>query len=362
MSTLRFAIVGCGGITHQNHLPGLAMCKDVKVTALCDNNRELLEKTARETGVTTTSTDYNDVIGRDDVDAVIVATPTLSHAPAALAAVEAGKHVLCEKPIAMNGNEALEMLRAAERAEVRHMTAFTYRFVPAMRYLEHLVRSGAIGTPYHFRNCRLQDWGDRNLGWRQKARFAGTGELGDMLSHRIDFAHWLIGRFSRLVARLKRLVETRGGEPNDLDDWCSVLADFESGATAVMESSKVASGHNESWCSQDYVEINGSEASIVFFTERWNELKIGKAGAEGFETVTIPREFWTWPGSPRDPSEGNPLITFRYDQMFEFVDAIRNGRTALPSFLDGARVVQVMDAAVESDREKRWVEIAPLNV
>ena len=151
-----------------------------------------------------TSTRYEEIVRRDDVHAVIIATPNFTHAPIALAAIAHGKHVLCEKPLALNAADARAMAEAADRAGVRHMTAFTYRFVPAMRYLRHLVQRGDLGQPYHYRSCRLQDWGTRNLGWRQVKKLAGTGELGDMLSHRIDFAHLLVGPMQRLVANLKQ--------------------------------------------------------------------------------------------------------------------------------------------------------------
>src|SRR5207247_8068246 len=116
------------------------------------------------TGVTVTSTKYEEVVRRDDVHAVIIATPNFLHPPIALAAIAAGKHVLCEKPLALNYAGAKAMADAAERAGVRHMTAFTYRFVPAMRYLSDLMKRGDLGQPFHYRSCRLQDWDARNLG------------------------------------------------------------------------------------------------------------------------------------------------------------------------------------------------------
>ena len=357
MQQIGVAIVGCGGVTLQNHLPGIAMCPDAKVVALCDSDPACLERSARETGVRATTSQYEEVIARDDVNAVIIATPNITHARIAQAAIAAGKHVMCEKPIAMDYPEALAIYRAAEAKNVRHMTAFTYRFVPAMRYLAHLVKTGALGQPFHFRSCRLQDWGRRSLGWRQVKKLAGTGELGDMLSHRIDFSQMLFGRIDRLVANLKRFFDDRSGQPSDLDDWAAILAEFANGATGVLESSKVATGRNESWRSQDYVELNGSEATFVFFTERWNELQVGKPGGMGLEKVTIPKEFWSVPNSPRDPAKGDPLVTFRYDQAFEFIDAIRNQRPCSPSFLDGARAQLIMDAAVESAAERRWVQL-----
>ena len=358
MSTLNFAIVGTGGITLQNHLPGLAMCGDVKVTALCDTNSATLESARQQTGVSVCSTNYEDIVKRDDVHAVIIATPNFTHAPIALAAIAAGKHVLCEKPIAMNYPEARGMAEAADRAGVRHMTAFTYRFVPAMRYLGHLIARGDLGQPYHFRSCRLQDWGTRPLGWRMVKKLAGTGELGDMLSHRINFAQYLIGPMKRLVANVKNLTPLRGGLPNDTEDWVAILADFQNGATGVLESSKLASGRNESWRSLDYVELNGSEGTFEFTTGKWNELIFGKVGGPGLAPLAVPREFWTWPGSPRDPGAGDPLVTFRYDQAFEFVDAIRSQRPCVPSFHEGADVVRVMDAALESATRGAWVDVA----
>jgi predicted dehydrogenase len=355
--TIGVAIVGCGGITVQNHLPGLQLCPGANAVALCDADAASLERLARETGITTTSTRYEEIVGRDDVDAVIIATPNIFHKPIALAAIAHGKHVLCEKPLAMSYEDAREMAEAADAADVRHMTAFTYRFVPAMRYLGHLIERGDLGQVYHYRSCRLQDWGTRDLGWRQVKALAGTGELGDMLSHRIDFALRLVGPMRRLVAQTKVLVHTRHGAASDLDDWAAMIAEFQSGATGVLESSKLALGRNEGGRSLDYVELNGSEGTVEFTTGKWNELQHGKPGGPGLAPLAVPREFWVWPGSPRDPAAGDPLITFRYDQAFEFIDAIRHHRPCTPSFHDGARVQAVLDGAVRSAQTQAWVNL-----
>ncbi|MGC8991284.1 MAG: Gfo/Idh/MocA family protein, partial [Verrucomicrobiia bacterium] len=312
MSTVRIAIIGCGSISLQNHVPGIRLCPEAKLAALCDSDPRALDRARQQTGVAVCEIDYAEIVRRDDVDAVIIATPNHMHARIALAAVANGKHVLCEKPLALTGVEALAMAEAAEKAGVRHMTAFTYRFVPAMRYLRHLVRRGDLGEPYHYRSCRLQDWGKRNLGWRQIKSMAGTGELGDMLSHRIDFAHMLVGPFAMVVGAMKRLVPMRGEVANELEDWVAVLGEFKNGATGVLESSKVASGRNESWRSLDYVEINGSERSFVFMTGSWDRLQVGKAGGPGLEEIPVPEEYWRWPGSTRDPRAHDPLVAFRY--------------------------------------------------
>jgi predicted dehydrogenase len=362
MATLGVAIVGCGGIALQNHLPGFALCPDTKVVALCDANPATLEKAARQTGITATSTDFRDVVTRDDVHAVVIATPNVFHAPIATAAAAAGKHLLSEKPIAMSYAEARGMLDAANQANVRHMTAFTYRFVPAMRYMHHLVTRGDVGRAYHFRASRFQDWADRDLGWRQEKKMAGTGEIGDMLSHRIDYGHLLIGPIARLVARTRRFVDDRKGHPSDLEDWVSVIADFDgpAGTTGVLESTKLASGRGEGLYGQDVCEVNGSDGTIAYTTQKPLELRIGKLGATDLQTVKVPKDFLVYPGSPRDPADGDPVKTFRYDQNCEFIAAIREGRPCKPSFADGARAQGVMDAIVQSDAKGCWVEVPKL--
>jgi predicted dehydrogenase len=357
MKKIGVGIIGCGGITLQNHLPGLALCPGVSVTALCDSDAGTLERAKQTVSGAKTFTDYRELVTHKDVDAVIIATPNFVHAPIAMAAISAGKHVLCEKPIGMNFGEALMMYKAAQQAGVRHMTAFTYRFVPAMRYMRHLIQSGAIGTPWHFRSCRLQDWGTRSVGWRQVANMAGSGELGDMLSHRIDYAHTLVGPMSRIVAHTQRIHKVRDGQANDLEDWVVIVADFTGGAVGVLESSKMATGRGEGAKSQDYVEVNGSDGTLVFQLEQPTFLQIAKKGESKLEVVSVPAEFLKVKGSPRDPNAGDAVITFRYDQNFEFIDAIRSNRPCSPSFYDGALAQGVIDAALTSAKERRWIDV-----
>jgi len=359
--TIGVAIIGCGGIALANHVPGLALCSEARLVALCDSDPATQQKAAQSTGVKNLYADYHELLKRDDVHAVIIATPNFVHAPMVLAAVAAGKHVLCEKPLAMNFSEALEMYQAAEKAKVRHMTAFTYRFVPAMHYFFHLVKSGQLGTPFHFRAQRFQDWAARNLGWRQIKKLAATGELGDMLSHRIDYGHFLIGPITRIAGRLKKFIDIRGSAPSELDDWVAMLGDFQSGATGVWESTKLATGRGEGGRSLDYCEVNGSEASAMYYLNRPLEIQIGRAGSAGLETIPVPKEFLKWPGSPRDPQIGDPVVTFRYDQDVEFIHAIRDQRPCEPSFLDGARVQAVMEAVLESDEKGKWVDVPAID-
>jgi predicted dehydrogenase len=302
------------------------------------------------------------MLARGDVDAVIVATPNVAHEAVVLDAIAAKKHVLCEKPLALNFGSALRMLEAAEAAGVRHMTAFTYRFVPAMRYMQRLVSRGDVGQPIHFRAQRFQDWGDRAIGWRQSKKLAGTGELADMLSHRIDYGHMLVGPIRALVADMRNLLPTRGGQASDVDDWVAVLCRFEVDATGVLESTKLATGVGEGLGGADVVELNGTEASLAYSTQRPLELRIAKRGASGFEALRVPDDLLVWPGSPRDPRDGDPLVTFRYDQDVEFIDAIASGRPCRPSFLEGAEAQAVCDAIEASAEERRWIEPAYPNL
>ncbi len=357
MQKVNIAIIGCGTIALANHLPGITMCQSARLVALCDNNPVVLAQAGKLAALDRLYSDYQALLGQPNLDAVIVTAPNFAHAPVVLAAVKAGKHVLCEKPLALDYQQSLTMLKAAEAAGVRHMTAFTYRFVPAMHYMSYLVGQGAIGAPYHFRANRFQDWGDRGLGWRQSLKLAGSGELGDMLSHRIDYAHLLVGQTRRVVAQTRQYLETRGGQPADVDDYVSMLAEYSTGATGVLESSKMATGRGEGARSQDYCEVNGSEGTLVYMLNRPHELQVGRKGGAGLETVPVPEEFLKWPGSPRDPHQGDPLVTFRYDQDWEFIDAIQSDRPCQPSFKEGVQAQAVMEAVLESGRRQSWIEV-----
>lgn len=357
MPPLGILIVGTGNIAMANHLPGIALSGKAKVVALCDSDPRVLEGASRQTGVARIYSDFEEALKDPQVDAVIIATPNIVHPPAVLAAAKLNKHVMSEKPLALDAKTAIAMYHAAEAAGIVHMTAFTYRFVPAMRYTEHLVKSGAIGRPLHFRAQRFQDWQTRDLGWRQVKKLAGTGELGDMLSHRIDYAHLVLGHFKRLVADLRTFTPMRDGAPNDTDDWVALIAAFDGDTTGVLESTKLAVGRGEGYGGRDDVEINGTEGTIVYSTQSPLELRIGRKGASDLETVKVPMSFQVWPGSPRDPRQGDPRVTFRYDQGVEFINAIVEKRPARPSLLAGVEAQIVIDAAMRSHTERRWVDV-----
>jgi predicted dehydrogenase len=365
-SQVGIGVIGLGGISQEVHLPGLSRAPLARIVALCDTDESLLARVATQYEAPHTTRDYQELLRIPGVEAVVIATPTVLHAPIALAAMALGKHVLCEKQLAMDYAEARRMYEAAEQAGVRHQTAFTYRFVPAMRYLRHLLATGTVGLPRFLRIARLMDWPDTDLGWRQHAALAGSGEIGDMGAHRIDFAHDLVGPIARVVATTRTYVPVRAGRDGpiatDVEDFGTIIAEFaagagvEQGAVATFSLSKLARGRLTGGKALDEFELYATEGTLIYHLHEPNVVQIGRPDGR-LETVPVPREFLTYPGSPRDPQEGEPTVTFRYDQDFAFVQAIAEDRPCAPSFYDGMRCQAVVDAVLQSARERRWVEV-----
>lgn len=367
-SRIGVGVIGLGGISHSVHLPGLKLCEQAEIVALCDADAGRLQQTAQEYHVRQTFTEYERLLQHPGVDAVVIATPTVLHAPIARAAIAAGKHVLVEKQLGMSYAETVEMYEAASAAGVIHMTAFTYRFVPAMRYLKHLVGQGVIGLPRQVRVARLQDFPETFLGWRQQRHLAGSGEVGDMGAHRIDFCHDVIGPIARVVGLTRTFAPLRpaaDGEalPADVEDASVFLAEFatgvgvEQGTVASFDLSKVVKGRGKGGYGLDEFEVHGTEGTLIYHLHSPHEILVGRPDGT-LETREVPREFLVYPRSPRDPSVGEPTVTFRYDQDFAFIQAIFTGeRSDIPTFYDGMRCQAVIDSVLQSAREKRWVDV-----
>ena len=362
-SRVGVGVIGLGGISSYVHLPGLQLCPQAEIVALCDINPDLLRQRAKEYGVAHTFREYGDLLQHPAVNAVVIATPTIMHAPIALAAIAAGKHVLVEKQLGMTYTETVQMYEAAERAGVRHMTAFTYRFVPAMRYLKHLLGQGAIGLPRHLRIARLQDFPETDLGWRQHHALAGAGEVGDMGAHRIDFCHDLIGPIARVMGLTRTFAPLRAGRdgafvPADVEDFAVFVAELvegvgvEQGTVASFNLSKVAKGRGKGGQGLDELEVYGTEGTLIYHLHRPHEIYVGRPDGT-LETVPVPRNFLVYPGSPRDPT-----TTFRWDQDFAFIQAIVEGYSRIPTFYEGMRCQAVIDAVLQAARERRWVDVA----
>jgi predicted dehydrogenase len=359
---VHIAIIGAGAVSDYHHVPGIRLDPRAELAAACDPNAELLEKRRNEWGVAKYAADYEAIARDPDIDAVIIATPNYTHLPIALACIEGGKHVMCEKPLGLNFGEAARMYCAARDKGVRHMTAFTYRFAPSMRYLKHLIENGSLGEPRHFRSQRFLDLPETSWGWRQSKKLAGAGDLFDMTIHRIDFAQDLMGPIKSLcgaVAQYAKRSQTADGKPcapSEVDDWSALLGIFENGAVGVWEGSTVMKGYHNDGFGHEWAEVNGSEGSAVYKLVDPNHILIGRHG-QSLRKERVPDKYLAPKGSPRDPNDGVPSTVFRYDLVYEFVSAIVEKRDAVPGFDAGASAQLVADSVLESFEKRTWVMV-----
>ncbi len=359
---VRIAIVGVGAVADYHHVPGIKLDPRAELTALCDPNAELLEKRLKEWGPAKRTTKYEEIAADPNIDAVIICTPNYTHCDITLACLRGGKHVMCEKPLGLNFAESARMYREAKSRGLRHMTAFTYRFAPSMRYMKLLVSSGALGVPRHFRSQRFLDWPETSWSWRQYKKLAGAGDLFDMTIHRIDFAQDLMSNMTSIcgaVAQYAPRTKNPDGTacaPSEVDDWSALICQFEQGGVGVLEGSTLMKGYYNEGVGHDWAEINGSEGTAVYQLKEPNSILMGKHG-QSLHKVDVPDELLAPSGSPRDPRQGLPSTVFRYDLVFEFVSAIVEGRDAIPGFDHGARAQAVADAVLESFEKRTWVNV-----
>lgn len=359
---VRIGVIGSGAVSDYHHVPGIRLDPRATLVVACDQSETLASQRKSDWGVDWVTTDFREVCTSDKVDAIIIATPNFTHQEISELACKNGKHVMCEKPLALNAHEVRSMYHAARDAGVVHMTAFTYRFAPNMRYLRWLLKTGALGTPRHFRSQRFLDLPETSWGWRQYKRLAGAGDLFDMTIHRIDFALDLLGPLSTVcgaIARFADRTKTASGgtcDPSDVDDWSSIIGEFQSGATGIWEGTTLAKGYGMNGFGHEWAEINGSEQSAVYRLHEPNRLLLGRTGSD-LAPVDVPKEFLAPASSPRDPSHGVPATVFRYDLVWEFVSAIVERRDAVPSYYDGLCAQIIANATLQSHAERRWVNI-----
>lgn len=359
---VRVAILGAGAVSDYHHVPGLKLDDRAEVVAACDADPALVAKRKGEWGLDRVTSDYRELCEAPDIDAVIIATPNFTHHDMAVAAAKGGKHVMCEKPLGRSAEEVRAMTEACEAVGVVNMTAFTYRFAPAMRYMKHLLDAGALGTPRHFRSQRFLDLPETSWGWRQYKDKAGAGDLFDMTIHRIDFAIDLLGPLASIcgaVARFAPRDKTPDGSPcppSNVDDWSALIGEFKSGATGVWEGTTLAKGYSRDGFGHEWAEVNGSEGSAVYRLHEPNVILLGKTGSD-LAPHPVPEEFLKPAGSPRDPSQGKPATVFRYDLAWEFISAIVENRPAVPTFRDGLNAQIVADAVLKSHETRSWIDI-----
>ncbi|KKD07717.1 Gfo/Idh/MocA family protein [Streptomyces sp. WM6386] len=347
------------------------------MAAIAGRDAHAVRAAADKHGWAATETDWRALIVRDDVQLVDICTPGDSHAEIAIAALEAGKHVLCEKPLANTVAEAEAMTAAAEAARSRGqlaMVGFNYRRVPALAFARRLIADGRLGTLRHVRVSYLQDWlvdPDFPLTWRLQREHAGSGALGDLGAHIVDLAQYLVGELLVGVsAQLETFVKERprldgpssglsasGGThraPVTVDDAAVFTGRLASGALAMFEASRMASGRKNAL----RLEINGESGSLAFDLERLNELSFHDhrepAATAGFRRIVVTEaehpylEGWWPPGHALGYEH-----TFAH-QARDLVEAIASGTDPMPSFADGLQVQRVL-AAVEESAQKNAV-------
>ena len=342
-----------------------------RMVSISGRSEAAVAEAARRYGYEKYTTDWREQVNDPEVQLFDNGGPNDSHAEPSIAAAEAGKHVLCEKPLGRTAEESKMMLDAVEKAGVKHMVAFNYRFVPAIRLARNIIESGALGQIYHFRGVYLQEWimphFDTPMIWRLDKNVAGSGALGDLGAHVVDLAHYLIGDMKTVSAMTKTFIEDRpqdgydGATKVDVDDAFVAAVEFDNGALGTIESTRFAGGRKN----YNRFEINGERGSIVFNLERMNELGVfwvdeRDKDTSGFRNVLVsePNHPWWenwWP-------QGH-MIGWEHTFVHEIthmLDCIVNDKEVGPhgaTFLDGYKAAVVCDAIAESSDSRRHVDI-----
>jgi len=385
-SSINVGLVGYKfmGKAHSNAFQRLSMFFNpsvkVNMKAICGRDENWVKEAADKFGWEGYETSWEKLIQRDDIDVIDIAAPSNVHKEIAIKAAEAGKHVFCEKPLALNLNDAREMLEAAEKNNIKHQIGFNYRFAPAVKLTKKLIDEGKIGKIYHFRGLYLQDWiidPGFPLVWRLDKKVAGSGSLGDLGAHLIDLARYLVGDFERVTGINKTFIKNRpivekmtglsaqaqqGGNMGEVtvDDATIFIAEFKNGALGSIEATRFANGHKNGMS----FEINGSKGSIRFEFERMNELQYfsidDEVGTQGFRLIQATEdihpymEAW-WPAGHVIGYEH----TFVHE-MYEFIEAVANDKDTSPDFYDGVKCQQVLEAVDLSIERGKWVEVDSL--
>jgi len=343
----------------------------------CGRNEGPLKEFAERWGWQETETDWTKVVERDDIDIIDISAPPGLHREIALAAAKAGKHIFCEKPIALTSGEAREMCDAVDAAGVTHYLNHNYRRIPAVVLARQLIDDGKIGRIFHWRGAYLQSWiVDPNfpLTWHLRAETAGSGPQGDLNSHSVDLARYLVGDIESVVAMTANFVTERplpdtsagtfeagtvGKEMGKVtvEDAAFMVTQFRNGALGSFEATRFAPGRKN----YNSFEIYGSKGSLIFNLERMNELEYFSQDdpecAQGFRTIIA-----TEPGHPYMANWWPPGHTIGYEHEFhhavvDFLSAIETGEPIAPNFHDGLKEMQVIEAGLESARTGQRIQI-----
>lgn len=340
-----------------------------KLVGIAGRNEAAVAEAAKRFGYANYYLDWRDMLANDDIQLFDNGGPNDAHAEPCIEAAQAGKHILCEKPLGRTAEESKEMWDAVQKAGVKHMVAFNYRFVPAVRQIRKIVESGALGQIYHFRAQYLQEWimphYNMPMIWRLQKKVAGSGALGDLGAHIIDLGRYLVGEIGSVSAMTKTFIKDRPwGDGTmgtvDVDDAFVAAVEFENGAIGTLEATRFAGGRKNG----NRFEINGEKGSISFNLERMNEMEVYWVGEEpketqGFKNVLVSEPFHPWWENwwPQGHMIGWEH-TFVHE-ITHLLDCIVNDKDVAPigaDFEDGYRCAVVCDAIVASAENKRQVD------
>jgi predicted dehydrogenase len=339
--------------------------------AVCARSADKAKTFAEKWGYESVETDWRKLVERKDIDLIDICTPNNTHAEIAIVAAKAGKMILCEKPLAMNGPEGMRMVEAVEKAKVPNMVWYNYRRVPAVTLAKQLIGEGRLGRIFHYRAKFLQDWtinpelpqGGTAL-WRLDAAAAGSGVTGDLLAHCIDTALWLNGRLDSVNAMTETFVKERKHnltgkvEKVGIDDAAIFMGRFHNGSLASFESTRYARGHKALYT----FEINGEHASIFWDLHDLHRLQYFDHRDQGI--IRGWRSIHVTDGD--HPYMGNwwvPGLQIGYEHSFvhqvaDFLKGLETGKPTMPDFRDAYQTQLVLDAILQSAREQKWVSVA----
>ncbi len=371
---LRIGLIGCGfmGRTHSNgykrvgdFFPELAYSPVLKT--VCSRNESKVRAFADQWGYESVETDWKAVIARADIDAVDICTPNNMHAEIAIAAAEAGKMILCEKPLARTLAESQQMVDAVEKAAINNTVLYNYRRIPAVTLAKQIIDSGKLGKIFHYRANFLQDWtinanlpqGGEGL-WRMDADVSGSGVVGDLLSHCIDTAMWLNGGIRDVSAMTETFIKERVHQLTgkvqkvNIDDACAFLCHFNNGSLGIFESTRYARGHKALYT----FEINGANASIRWDLHDLNRLEFfdnaDDSTVRGWRSIHV-----TDGDQPYMNKWWVPGLGIGYEHSFihhvaDFLKSLETGTPCAPTFKDAFETEKVCQAVLDSAISKSW--------
>lgn len=376
---LNIGLVGYGfmGRTHSNAYRQVSQFFDLQyrpvLKAICGRTEDNARKFAEQWGYESFETDWRKLVERPDIDAIDICTPNNLHAEIAIAAAQAGKAVLCEKPLARTMAEAAPMVEAVEKAGVLNTVWFNYRRVPAITLAKILIDQGRLGHIFHYRTNFLQDWtisaevpqGGAST-WRLDAQAAGSGVTGDLLAHCIDTAIWLNGPITDVAAMTETFIKQRKHattgkvEPVKIDDACAFLCHFDNGSLGLFESTRYARGHKALYT----LEINGEKASLRWDLHDLHRLEFFDHGDDGI--VRGWRSIHVTDGDqPYMSHWWVPGLQIGYEHTFihqaaDFLENYARGQSTSPTFREALATQAVCDAVLDSAEARKWETVVPV--